>query len=111
MPEHFIRGQLGPDMRRARQTRQLSLRALEARTRVSFGYLSNLEGGSNRYHGRLLPPLAAAFDLPPLQLALRGLHERFTGVVAGFLAPIMPSWRSDGYRFELRRPDGSLLSA
>ena len=55
-------------------------------------------------------PLARAFELPIAQLLLYGLHERIHRLAEEYLPGQAAALRAPGYRLELRRPDGSLVS-
>jgi transcriptional regulator with XRE-family HTH domain len=100
-------GRVGARLRRARQARGLSLRAVEARSGVDHGYLALVETGKRR-----VPPpahvlrLALALQLDPRELLVHALRERLQEELGATLALL--GWAAPGWRVQVVRPDGGV---
>jgi transcriptional regulator with XRE-family HTH domain len=102
-------GTAGTLLQRARQTRGWTVREVEALTGLSHGYVGSLETGKRKTLPDLLRDFADLYDLPLVDLLLRGFLERGRDVALRFLGDEARGLCGAGYRLALLRPDGSPL--
>jgi transcriptional regulator with XRE-family HTH domain len=104
-------GVLGRLFRQAREERGWARRDAAAHTGLPGGYLQLVEGGGRIPALRNLTTLARVFALPPGRMLLLGFLEQAHALARASLPAASPLLRAPGYRLELRRPDGTLVSS